>query len=415
MLISDYAKGLKRFWYVVVACTLIGLLAGWVYNHFTYLDEASAYVAVVSPLAARTASGATEAQVSFGSIIQSYALATRVGARMGESPDTVYQNLSVTTATSLTSSSTAAAEPLLVVSGRDHGLDRAIRLTNIAVEEGRKLYISVNGADGGDLKAGMAAESAAAQAQLSTAQAALDKFGSDNNAVDLPDRINAQRSKVDSLALAVDSAAGDQKGDANSPAPSSSTTTTQSTPGGTSTTDTTSTTTATSTTNSSTTTSTATTTTPYSSSTTTSSGTSNATAIAYARDSARYATLSSLLGTEQAELDRLTGLLPQYTALDFQVQAAQTQVTDFNAQQTSLLVTQLLPAEAQVKVLDPGRDQSQLLFLLLIYSLGLISGAILGLSAVYLLVLSRPRLASAEEVVDVFSAPVLVRLPRGAR
>jgi hypothetical protein len=415
MPISDYANGLKRSRYVVAVCTLIGLLAGWVYNYFTYLDEASAYVAVVSPLAARTASGATEAQVSFGSIIQSYTLASRVAARVGESPDTVYQNLSITTATSLTSSSTAAAAPLLVVSGKDHGMARAIRLTDIAVEEGRKLYISVNGADGADLKAGMAAESKAVQAQLATAQAVLDKFGADNNAVDLPDRINAQRSKVNSLALSVDGADGDQQGDANSPAPSTSTTTTQVTPGGTSTTNTTSTTTDNKNTDSTTTTSSATTTIPYSSSTSTSSGTSNATAIAYARDSARYTTLSSHLTAEQTELDRLTGLLPQYQALDFQVQAAQAQVTDFNAQQTSLLVTQLLPAEAQVKVLDASREQSQLLFLLLIYSLGLVSGVILGLSAVYLLVLSRPRLASAEDVVDLFSSPVLVRIPRGAR
>src|SRR5438132_13931677 len=97
MELVDYLYGLRRFWYVVLACTLVGLFGAWTYNYLTLLDEASTSVAVVSPLAARQVSGTTEAQVTFAAIIKSYTLATAVAKRVGENPDDVYSRLSVST------------------------------------------------------------------------------------------------------------------------------------------------------------------------------------------------------------------------------------------------------------------------------------------------------------------------------
>ena len=358
MQLGDYLHGLRRFWYVVVACTMVGALGAYIYHDLTYLDEASAYVAVVSPKLAAESSGGTQAQVSFGSIMESHTLAEVVANDVGEDPETVYANLSVSSAASLSSGGTGgSASPLIVVSAKDKGLDKAIKLVNAAVEEGRKLYIKINGVDGSELNAGLAKQQADLQAQLSQAQTARTKYESDNNAVDLPGRLSAQRAKVDQLILQVANLNADQTGDYNS----------------------------------------------------------STYARDYSRDYNRYVSLNSKLATEQAELDRLTALLPQWEALDFQVSAAQQKFQAFNQEEQTILVTQLLPAQDQVKVLDPGREQSQLLFLLLIYGLGVVAGAILGLSAVYLLALIHKRPPTAEEVADTFAAPVLVRIPRAAR
>src|SRR5947208_3472241 len=96
MELRDYVYALRRFWWVAAACTLVGLFAAIAYNQATYLDQASTYVAVVSPKLAANSTGGGQAQVSFGAVIQSYTLATIVAKDLGEDPDTVAANLSVT-------------------------------------------------------------------------------------------------------------------------------------------------------------------------------------------------------------------------------------------------------------------------------------------------------------------------------
>ena len=100
MQLGDYLHGLRRFWYVVVACTIVGALGAYIYHDLTYLDEASAYVAVVSPKLAAESSGGTQAQISFGSIMESHTPAEVVANDVGEDPETVYANLSVSSAAS---------------------------------------------------------------------------------------------------------------------------------------------------------------------------------------------------------------------------------------------------------------------------------------------------------------------------
>jgi capsular polysaccharide biosynthesis protein len=350
----DYVHALRRFWLVIGACVLVGLLAATTYNRATFLDQAKASVAVLSPLVSSKASGSTEAQVSFDAIIKSQTLASRVAARMNESTKTVAGNLSVTIDTGTGATTSVATSPLYIVHGRDQSLDRAERLVSIAVDEASQMYFKINATDGSDLKAAILVQRNAIALEVSTAQDALTNFETTNNAIDLPNRIAEQRARTDQLGQQVYSAEADQTGDQHSSSYSSS----------------------------------------------------------YSRDYNRYIALLNEFGRSQAELNRLSSLLPAYQKLAFDLTVAQTRLQDFDVQDQSLVVNSLLPAQVQVKILDPANEESQLLYLLLIYGLAVISGIVLGLAAAYVLALVYKRPATPDEVAKAVGAPVLVRIPR---
>jgi hypothetical protein len=335
----DYLRALRRFWQVMLVCAAVGLIAATVYNYGTYLDQAKASVAVLSPLVSGKASGSTEAQVSFDAIVQSDTLAALVAKQMNESADTFSNNLSVTINSGPGSATSAATSPLYIVHGKDRGIDRAEKLVNIAIDEASQLYFRINATDGSDLKAAIANQRIATAADVTNAQLALDKFGIANHAVDLPNRIQTQRGVVAQLTLQVyDAKANPSVGNAQS----------------------------------------------------------------LARD----------LASEKIELNRLSNLIPQYTTLQFEVTSAQSRETEFDAQNQALLINTLLPSEVQVKILDSAASESQLLYLLLVFGLGLVSGLVLGLTAVYALALIYKMPATAEEVAQAIGAPILVRIPR---
>ena len=337
----DYVRALRRFWPVMAACAVVGLVAAATYNHSTYLDQVNASVAVLSPLVSGKASGSTEAQVSFDAIVKSNTLAELVAARMHESAVDVSNNLSVTIDSGAGSASSALTSPLYVVHGKDQGLDRAEKLVNTAIEEASGLYFKINATDGSDLKAAIAAQRQVVASDVLSAQLALDEFGKNKKAVDLPNRIQQQRSVVAQLTLQTyDAAANPGVGG--------------------------------------------------------------------------YASLVRALAKEKVELNRLTSLLPEYGRLQFEVSAAQARESEFDAQNQILLINTLLPSEVQVKILDPAAEESQLLYLLLVYGLGAVSGIILGIASIYVMALVYKRPATSEEVAQALGAPILVRIPRTA-
>ena len=344
----DYLRALRRYWWAFLACVLIGVWGAFGYNRVTYLDQAKASVAVLSPLISSKASGTTEAQVSFDAIIKSNTLASLVGAQMNESEQTVSNNLSITIDTGSGSSPAATTSPLYIVHGRDIGVPRAEMLVNIAIDEASKLFVKINATDGGDIKAALASQESEVTGEVASAQSALDKFSADNNAADLPNRLQQERGKVDQLSLTVYAAGA------------------------------------------------------------------LAQSTQLSRDYSAYNTLSNDLRKEQKELNRLTGLLPEYHDLQYQLTAAQARSSAFDVQSQDLLVNTLLPAQVQVKVLDSAAEESQLLFLLLTYALGAVAGIILGLAAIYVLALVYRRPATVQEVARAMGAPILVRIPRAA-
>lgn len=346
MELREFGGGLKRHWIIFVVCCLIGLVGAFTYDFLTLLDEAQASVSVLDPMTARPG-GYGQAQVTFDSIILSKQLANKVAAVMGESSDTVQSDLSVTLASSL---SPTNPSPLYLIHGKDHGLPRAVKLVNTAVSEATKIYLRLNTADGSQLKAATAPETADAQAQLKSAVDALNAFATQNNAVDLPDRLATQQAKVAALQQSLYAAQAQQSGDY------------------------------------------------YVNST------------LYTKDANVVSSLQASLAPEQTELSRLQGLSPQYSQLSFAVQAAQTRVTAVGNQEESQVVSQLLPSDTELKQLDAAYKENQFLYRLLIYSLGLLAGVVLGLLAVYLLVALRGRPATPAELASAFGAPVLIRV-----
>jgi uncharacterized protein involved in exopolysaccharide biosynthesis len=212
MELRDYLRALRRFWFMAPAFLLVGLAAAGFYNQVTFLDQAKASVAVLSPLVSGKASGSTEAQVSFDGIIRSDALAARVAARMNEPADAVANNLSVSIDSGPGSQASAITSPLYIVHGRDHGLDRAERLVDIAIEEATKLYFKINATDGSDLKAALAAQRIVVEKQVTDAQTALNNFVSKNNVYDLHNRLQQQRDIVAQLTLQTAGARADYRG-----------------------------------------------------------------------------------------------------------------------------------------------------------------------------------------------------------
>lgn len=346
MEVSEFGRGLQRYWAVLVLTTLLGCIGAFVYDYYFLLDEAQATVAVLDPLATRTA-GFGEAQVTFDSIIKSKALADVVAARMGESPDTVQNDLSVTLATQL---SPANPSPLYVVHGKDHGVERAIQLTNTAVSVARNMYASFNSADGSNIKQATSSEAQDAQTQLKSAQDALNSWATANSAVNLPGRLDSEQAKVASLQQQLYAAQAEMSGDY------------------------------------------------YVSS------------ILYTKESHLVASLQASLSSEQSELDRLLGLAPEYSRLEFNIEAAQARVNQISQAQETQVVNQLMPTTTELKQVDLGYRENQFLYRILIYSLGLLCGVILGLLAVYILLLGRGRPATPAELAEAFGAPVLVRL-----
>ena len=328
-----------------------------IYNRVTFLDEAKASVAVLSPLVSSKASGTTEAQVSFDAIIKSNALAGLVAARMNESEKTVSNNLSVTIDSGTSATAAATTSPLYIVHGQDNGLQRAEMLVNTAIDEASQLYVKINATDGSDMKAALATQRDGVAGDVASAQSALDKYAANNNAADLPNRVQQQRAKVNQLTLNVYAVEAVVQGDRHSYYPQS---------------------------------------------------------LLYSRDYNVYVTLSRELNRERAELDRLSGLLPRYEDLQFQVSAAESREQAFDVQSQDLLVNTILPAQVQIKALDTAAEESQILFLLLTYGLGAVAGIILGLASVYVLALVYKRPATVEEVAKALGAPILVRIPRAA-
>ncbi|HEY1421108.1 MAG TPA: hypothetical protein VGG90_10410 [Candidatus Dormibacteraeota bacterium] len=316
MQLAHYLHGLRRFWPVVAAGAVIGLIFAYGFLKLTMLDQASADVAILDPMSGRS-TNYNEAQVTFDSIIKSETLAEKVSLVVNEDPATVRNDLSVTVATNLNPNNPS---PLYVVHGRDHGVSRAILLVNTAIGEGRKLYVSLNAANTAAYQATIDVEAKAASDNLTAAQAALDDFASSNNAVDLPGRLATMTALAD---------AG-----------------------------------------------------------------------------------SSSAATER---DRLEKLQSQYAGLAFAVQAAQARAQTVATEGESLKMAELLPTSAETKVLDPAAEEGQALYVALVYALGLVTGAAVGLAVVYGLMFTGRRPATPAEVAAALGAPVLVRIPKAAQ
>src|ERR1700682_1014964 len=134
---STFMATLRRLWYLALALILISVGAGVIYDRYSYKDEAQATVTALDVVTTRAA-GYSGAQVTVDSILKSDQLADRVAQRAGEPPGSLSKQISVNVVPSLAG---ATISPLYSVRIKAKGKERAVYLLNVALEEGRTLYL----------------------------------------------------------------------------------------------------------------------------------------------------------------------------------------------------------------------------------------------------------------------------------
>ncbi|HZK73372.1 MAG TPA: hypothetical protein VFD88_05170 [Clostridia bacterium] len=346
-----YLRTLKTYSYIPAALIVLGLIGVFMYQQIYGGQQAQATVAVLDPLTTRPA-GYQQAQVTMDSVVHTQALDQLVGARINKSPDWVAGHLSVSVVSTL---SGLNVSPLYAIRGTAPTKAQALQLTNVAVEEARSLYIQLNTPDPADVALALAPQVKDAQTRTNAARAALAAFELKYNAIDLTTKIGSQRNLVSSLQLTYYQAQADT---AASSVVGSYTT--------------------------------------------------------YAAAKARSDTLGAQLTAQNAVLTHLVSLEDQYGQLALALQVADGDLVSLQELQQGQINGQVLPLTADVKIVDGAQIQSQLLWYLLTYSVGLILALLLGASAIYAIALMTKERQTAEVVSSAFGAPILARVPRAS-
>lgn len=124
--------------------------------------------------------------------------------------------------------------------------------------------------------------------------------------------------------------------------------------------------------------------------------------------------LDAAVASEQAELQRLLRLQPQFDQLNLDLVTAQGQRTSLEQRILDIQLGRTLPAEAQVKVLQDATIQSSLLMTLLTYALGVFLAVFVSLTTVYLLAYFEKLPPSIQELEQALGRPVIIRVPTGS-
>jgi uncharacterized protein involved in exopolysaccharide biosynthesis len=124
--------------------------------------------------------------------------------------------------------------------------------------------------------------------------------------------------------------------------------------------------------------------------------------------------LDAALQPEEAELQRLLGLAPEYERLNAEVTQLSGQLNVLEGRKLDFIVNAAAAPAAQVKVLDPAQLQSNALWTVVTYVVGLVVGLFAGLVVVYLMAYFDRTPRSADDVENLVNLPVLARLPRSA-
>jgi hypothetical protein len=345
-----YLRSLKAYAYIPAALVLLGLVGVFLYHTIYGGQQAQATVAVLDPLTSRP-SGYQQAQVTMDTVVKTRGLDERVATRINQTPDWVAGHLSVSVVSTLSSLNVS---PLYAIRGTAPTKAQAIQLTNAAVEEARSLYIELNTPNPADVALALAPQIKDAQARTDAARAELNAFERRYNAIDLPIKISKQRDLVSSLQLSYFQAQADT------------------------------------------------------------AASSVVGYTTYAAAKQRQNNLAAQLNAQNAVLTKLVALEDQYGQLALGLSVANGDLISLQQLQQGQINGQALPLSADVKLVDGAQIQSQLLWYLLTYTVGLILALLLGASAIYAIALMTKERQTAEAVSSAFGAPILARLPQAA-
>jgi uncharacterized protein involved in exopolysaccharide biosynthesis len=353
MELSRFLLSTRRHFLVPVTLLAVGLFGSFLYLYATPQFEAESTVAVLDPLVAHPAYGA--AQITFDEVVKSERLHERVANRIQKSPDYVSNRLSVALVPAL---SPLDPSPLFAVRGKAESQKDALRLTNVAVEESIALYTELNAPNLDAIQGAVSSEEVGAQKDLDQARAAITKFENDNNAPDYPLLLARESAVVSVLEGSQDS---------------------------------------------------------YLINKSIIDYAANYSIQAYVEQillDKAHSTFSDILAKHEAELTRLQKLENRYSQLSYDVESAQTRLTQVKLAEQSQVIGQLIPQESQVKILDKAKATSTLITKLLVYAVGGFLGLLLGLGVVYGVALIEKPPVTPASLAGIFGAPILVRIPR---
>ena len=445
MELDGYLRAIFRMWYVPLALLALAISGSWLYLNATNEAEATATVAVLEP---RTPVPGEfiPPRLGFDVIDESEELANRVASRLddGTTGDELNGSISIELKPALNVS------PVYLVSASAETEARAIELANIAVEEAQILYGEFNTPSLKDVRAAFQPELDSAEADEAEARAALGRFVTENDAYSLPLRTDQQILLISQLRSSIYTASGPDASGTESAALASARTELQRLTSLGSEFDSLS----------------------FEADLASDAvirleaqvsqlavfdaedalsaaeaelgdararqieaqaafdgfkdehGVSdlagaiqsqllrvNDLAIADASSLEGVDARQSALTIEEAELQRLMSLEPEYTKLDSALTQAEDLRFTIDQQILSVVVAQTLPNESQVKLLESAVVVSGLWWTMITYTLAVMLAIFLSLTLIYLLAFFERTFPTSEELERQLGAPVLVRVP----
>lgn len=197
MELDRFLRELLRRWWVVSLFVMAGIAGTVLYFFFFGTATAAASVAVLEPAVTKGLTG-QQAQLGFASVAESYTVADRVIQRLGlDIPTESLKNrVSVKLSRSLI---TNVASPLYIVQVADPDPKQAIVLAAAVVQEARVVFAELNTLDPTQVDLAFRGEEQRLRGELEQARAALKAFEDREGARSLRAQIDSQRNLVTTL------------------------------------------------------------------------------------------------------------------------------------------------------------------------------------------------------------------------
>lgn len=448
-----FFRALLRWWFLPVVCVIVAVLGVWAYHRITDKAEAAATVAILQSYVPPPGEYLPP-QIGFDALGESDELSRRIAERLndGTTAEQVRGWLSIDVKTNLN----ARSQSLLYTVSIEHDDEQyAIRVANIAVEEAQTLFAEINTPDSRDVRDAFDPEIKEASANVDQARAALVQFEDENDAYALTERRDQKLGTVSQLRMALiapsasstagatssltaarselnrllalepeyerldfnvglaQAAVGQLKtrvADLEAAGPSAagqlaetrsqldeaqaeferslvalgdyqSANSVSQVPGAIQ----------------------------------SQLALVNQLTIADATSKSNASAVQSALAQEQAELDRLSSLEPEYNKLNLELQKAEGQLSSLQQRVLDVIASRTLPATAQAKLLQPATLQTSLVWTVLTYGLGVFLAVFVSVSCVYLLAYFQRVPPTIDEIEKALGTPVLGHIARATR
>jgi capsular polysaccharide biosynthesis protein len=386
MQLDRFISAVMRRWYILVSMAGVGIVAALLFFLVSGSTTATTSVAVLDPAVTQSVTTGTvassgQAQLTFGSVIQSRMLAERVIQRLAL--DMPAQAMQGKISVKIASSPLPNVTPLYTIQVKDHDADRALLYANTVVDEGKQLFAQLNSPDRSPVNVALTDQEQQLQRDESAARADLQSQLT--KAESELDRLRRLMPTYSSLALnrdqavAIDTQLASRESDLllqNQPQLLAATRTAKAD-------------------------------------------------VAANLQTARQALakfqqdngiddLNANITAQAALVNGLRGELQGVAPPTGALRTAEDRLNALETRKMELALTSSGTSSTQVKVLDTAYIPTNAVFVVLVYVLALLLGVFVGLAAIYLLEYFERSPHTAEDAEELIGAPVLLRIPEAS-